>query len=62
MEQRLVDIEIRMTYLEKYVSDLNKVIIEQNQKIETLQSDLKKIKDEIIQDNFIREQEKPPHY
>jgi uncharacterized coiled-coil protein SlyX len=58
-------LEIKFSYLEKFVSELNSVIIEQAEEISSLKKELEKLKIQIetLSDNDDQiVHEKPPHY
>lgn len=63
-EERLITIETKIAYLENYVSELNQVIIDQEEAIKKLNIETemlkKKLKNE--EEEKLPENEKPPHY
>lgn len=62
-EQRLTDLEIKLTFLEETVDQLNGVIIDQNRRIDQLQSQLAGLKNEIEESKTAApSNEPPPHY
>jgi len=62
-EQRLTDLEIKLTFLEETVDQLNGVIIEQNKRIDQLQTQVVGLKSE-LEDSKLEAptNEAPPHY
>ena len=67
MEHRLFEIEKRITYLEKYLDELNSVIIDQEKELIHLKRYTKMLEDKIsasasplLEDR--PHLEKPPHY
>jgi len=62
-EQRLTDLEIKLTFLEETVDQLNSVIIEQDKRIETLQNQLVGLKNEVEESKIdAPTNQPPPHY
>ncbi len=65
MENELYEIEKRLSYLEKYVDDLNEVIIKQDKIIEALKAEVIELKEKDAQSPLLENRphlEKPPHY
>jgi len=65
MEHRIVEIEKRMAYLEKFVEDLNEVIIEQQKQIDGLTRKVSRLQAREIPSPLETDRphdEKPPHY
>ncbi len=66
MEQRMEDLEVRITYLESTVDELNQVVIKQQDQIDLLRQELKRQKQQLEQGvEFVRplsEETPPPHY
>lgn len=65
MNNELYEIEKRLTYLEKYVDDLNDVIIQQEKLIEALKSEVIELKEKDAESPLLENRphlEKPPHY
>lgn len=66
MEQRLEDLEVRITYLEATVEQLNQVVIAQQDRIDLLIAELQRQKQQLEQGGeFVRplsEETPPPHY
>ncbi len=65
MEQNLLELEKRVTYLEKYVDELNEVVIEQSRMLARLKNEFKIIRDKQVispADPSRPANEKPPHY
>jgi SlyX protein len=66
-EQRLIDIEIKILHQEATIEDLNKVIVEQQEKIQNLETTLsglvKRFRDLTAEGLEVGpHNEKPPHY
>lgn len=63
-EERLVTIETKIAYLEKFVNELNLVIIEQEEIIKKLISETEVLKKKIYaaDSEKLPENERPPHY
>ncbi len=63
-EERLITIETKIAYLEKYVNDLNQVIIEQDDTIKKLYRETEMLKKKLKNgdEEKLPENEKPPHY
>lgn len=65
MNNELYEIEKRLSYLEKYVDDLNEVIIKQDKLIEALKKEVIELKEKDAQSPLLENRphlEKPPHY
>ncbi len=65
MENELYEIEKRLSYLEKYVDDLNEVIIKQDKLLEALKAEVIELKEKDAQSPLLENRphlEKPPHY
>lgn len=61
--ERITQLEIKISYMEDYVDKLNTVILEQNEKINSLRKDLKHINSHLHDDKDENlPNEKPPHY
>ncbi len=66
LEDRVMDLEIRLTYQESILSELNEVVVKQQDQIDLLMAELKRQKEQL--DNgaeFVRssaEETPPPHY
>ena len=69
-ENDIYDLQIKISYLEGFVNDLNSVIIEQNENNSQMKMEIKKLKGKIEQleerienkGNDFRADEAPPHY
>lgn len=64
-EKRIVDLEIRMTHLENYLSQLNEIVLANGQQMEVLeknQSTLRQQMNEVTNQLPGPEAAKPPHY
>lgn len=65
MENRLYEVEKKLSYLEKFVDDLNGVIIEQQRIIDALKHEVIELKEKDAQSPLLENRphnEKPPHY
>lgn len=63
MEERFVDLEMRISHQEDMIDELNKLVYQQQVKIDKLESVLKEVAKRIIDletDRTINE--RPPHY
>ena len=63
MEERLIDLEIRITRQEDMIDELNKTVYQQQLKIDNVEAILKEMASRIVElenDNPLNE--KPPHY
>lgn len=65
MEPRIIEIEKRLVYLEKFVEELNEVIIEQQRQLDRCHKELARLQPKNapspIDENSPHD-EKPPHY
>jgi SlyX protein len=62
-EDRMISLETKISYLENFVAELNKVIIEQEKIIKMLTAETRAIKKQIEEKKEkLPEMEKPPHY
>ncbi|MFA6313738.1 MAG: SlyX family protein [Sterolibacterium sp.] len=67
MESRLAEIEIKLSYAEDMLEDLNKTVFRQQQQIEQLQKELRALSQQLQADDTqasprnLRD-EMPPHY
>lgn len=67
MESRLAEIEIKLSYAEDMLEELNKTVFRQQQQIEMLQTELRALRERVHSDDDqdsprdLRD-EKPPHY
>ncbi len=64
-EERIDTLEIRMTYLENYLNQLNEIVLENNRQMESMKKDQKYLKqqmNEITNEMPGPESERPPHY
>lgn len=67
MEEKIIELETRLTYAENAVDELNRTIAGQNKEIESLRkfcAELKKKLDEIYESGSAGavESRRPPHY
>ena len=64
LEERLIKIETALTQMEKYIDDLNEIVIEQGKKIDYLIKQhkylLAKLEEEAVKP--LSEETPPPHY
>lgn len=69
MEKEIYDLQIKISFLEDFINNLNGVVIEQNEENEKLKREMVKLKNKISQleermenrDDY-RADELPPHY
>lgn len=61
-EERLVDLEVRYTYLERVVRDLDQVVVELRGEIERLRRELSQVTRAAAEQASSPHNEKPPHY
>ncbi len=63
-EERLIDIEIRLEYQDRLISQLNDALVEQHKQISELTRDIGLLKTKIAAQElgFGPANEKPPHY
>jgi uncharacterized coiled-coil protein SlyX len=62
MEQRLVDLEIRYTHLERQLDELSQVVFEQRQLLDRLVKDLSVLRSRVAASEGDAPDEPPPHY
>ena len=63
MEERLIDLEIRITRQEDMIDELNKTVYQQQLKIDNFEAILKEMASRIVElENDTPLNEKPPHY
>ncbi len=66
-EQRIIELETKISYQEDLVQELNKHIIDQQQQIDTLESLCERLKEQLKEimlgmPDIASDDEKPPHY
>jgi uncharacterized coiled-coil protein SlyX len=61
-ESRLNDLEIRYTYLERAVRDLDQVVIDLRAQVDKLERELKALVTTAEDESETPANEKPPHY
>ncbi len=62
MEERLVDLEIRYTHLERQLDELSQVVFEQHKLLERMANDLAALRSRIAASEGDAPDEPPPHY
>lgn len=63
MEERLIDLEIRITRQEDIIDELNKTVYQQQLKIDNFEAILKEMASRIVELESDKPlNEKPPHY
>jgi uncharacterized coiled-coil protein SlyX len=64
MENRIIEIEKRLLYLERFVDELNEVIVEQQKQLDRCYKELAKMQPKVVSpiDETRPHDEKPPHY
>ena len=64
-ENRIYEVEKRIAYLEKFIEELNEVIINHERTIEALKAEIIELKNKDEQSPLLENRphnEKPPHY
>lgn len=64
-EERIDALEIRMTYLENYLNQLNEIVLQNGQQIEVVIKDQRSLRqqmNEVTNELPGPQAEKPPHY
>lgn len=61
-EARIVDLEVRYTYLERVVQELDQVVVDLRTEIERLRREVTELSRVAVDDGSSPENEKPPHY
>ncbi|MGB4912453.1 MAG: SlyX family protein [Candidatus Dechloromonas phosphoritropha] len=66
MESRITELEIKITYTEDLVDELNRIVFRQQQQIDLLINEIKSLRDQIqaitpAEQHSLRD-ELPPHY
>jgi len=62
-EERLIELESKIAYLENYINELNEVVINQEKSIKKLATEIEDTKKQISSGKEnLPENEKPPHY
>ncbi len=62
-QERLIELETKIAYLENYINELNEVVIEQDKSIKKISSEYDELKKQIAEGKeALPEGEKPPHY
>lgn len=62
MQERLIDIEIRYTHLERQMEELSSVLFAQQKTITALEQRVRELEAQRPEANEAFPQEKPPHY
>lgn len=67
LEEKLIDLEIRLTHQEDHIQSLDKIIYEQDQLLTLLTSKIKQMDNKLLtmgEDNILSSAEEtpPPHY
>ena len=64
MEERITELETRISYQDKIIDDLNNVVIDLRKQVDKLHAEYTKIKDNLEEDNIkdIDDETLPPHY
>ena len=67
MESRLTELEIKISFTEDQLEELNKVVYRQQQQIDLLIGEVRSLRDQVVNNNQPQEQrnlrdEIPPHY
>ena len=61
MEERVVDIEIRYTHLERQFAELSQVVFEQQKLIDAIEKELGRLRGRLEELGEAAPNEKPPH-
>ena len=64
MEKRITDLEIKFAHLDEFIFQMNKVVADQQNRIERLERELKDQRDrmDLQASGATLENSKPPHY
>jgi SlyX protein len=62
MENRLIDLEIRYTHLERQLNELNQVVFDQQKTIDRLAKDVSGLRARLASAEDDAPDEPPPHY
>ena len=62
MDNRLIDLEIRYTHLERQLQELSEVVFAQQRVIDTLSKELIALRSRLLDPGETPPAEKPPHY
>ena len=67
MEEKIIDLEIRLTHQENHIQELDKIIYQQQQTIDLLKDQITYLQDKIKNTSEISilsqsEEKPPPHY
>lgn len=67
MKERIIDLEIHVAHLESTVQELNEVVFHQQQAIDRLDGDLKRLREQLLEIapspvKRPEDEEPPPHY
>ncbi|MEO2095138.1 MAG: SlyX family protein [bacterium] len=64
MEKRLIDLEVKILFLEETLDTLNEVILSQGRNIETLEQKLERLESASLApgEEASKQDERPPHY
>ncbi|HKJ83354.1 MAG TPA: SlyX family protein [Mariprofundaceae bacterium] len=67
MDEQLIDLEVKLSFQDRMIQDLNEVVIRQQHEIEKLQVEIRSIRSQLTTTDSpqIRkqsEEEPPPHY
>jgi len=61
-DDRFIDLETRLTFLEKGLEDLNRTVVEQSRQLLELRRALEEVLIQLAQSGVEGAAEKPPHY
>ncbi|MCA9406450.1 MAG: SlyX family protein [Candidatus Omnitrophica bacterium] len=65
MEERIIELEKKVSFQDNTIEELNQVVIEQQKKIDQLQRELQRLKEFVTSGDLVRkleDEEPPPHY
>ena len=67
MEDRLTELEIKICHQDQVIEDLNQLVIEQQEKLDKLLAEMKKLSDQAVNNGIpglldAQQEPPPPHY
>ena len=67
MEDRLTELEIKICHQDQIIEDLNQLVIQQQEKLDKIQAELKSLKDQTVSNGLpgivdAQQEPPPPHY
>lgn len=61
-EDRIVDLEIRLSFLERHVEEMDKVMLHMQKRMDAMDRELKSMREQQLGEANRMEDEVPPHY